>query len=82
MGLLSIFPLVPLIFRLNTIIFIEWRSLKRSVTGTDLDRMDVMVLLDLIGAKNPTFISTQVRHVTFMTSFNSHLGLISHYIAR
>lgn len=31
----------------------------RSVNGTHLDRMDVMVLLDLIGAKNPTFLSTQ-----------------------
>jgi len=31
----------------------------RDVSGTDLDRMDVMVLLDLIGASNPTFMSTQ-----------------------
>jgi len=31
----------------------------RGVSGTELDRMDVMVLLDLIGAANPTFISTQ-----------------------
>jgi len=30
-----------------------------NLEGNHLDRMDVMVLLDLIGAKNPTFMSTQ-----------------------
>ena len=39
-----------------------------NLEGNHLDRMDVMVLLDLIGAKNPTFMSTQVQIMSCLMS--------------
>ena len=56
-----------------------------NLEGNHLDRMDVMVLLDLIGAKNPTFMSTQVQNndvvfnVTLRALINSYLRSITHY---